>query len=107
MFKQLINTKNKIMSKKNKLLIMSDLILLYLYDSKTFKNAELLTAVTETNGISIIDIKDLREDSKVSIQGDFFVYYKGTSKNYKGTKENLNIMKKILDNLNIEFKNNI
>jgi len=80
---------------------MSQLILLYTYNSNTLTNIDLLNLINEISGISIIDINGLNKDIKVSNEGDFIIYYKGQSKKYEATKDNLNIIMNILQELNI------
>ena len=92
----------------------SNLILLFLYNSKDYNYKDFLNEVNKTSGISIIDTSqqnfDLllnKNDMQISPTGNFIVHFKDQSKSYKGTPENLIIIKKILTDLNVEFKNNI
>ena len=80
---------------------MSELILLYIYNSNIYTNNELLSLIKNIKGISIIDTKISDRNIEISNQGNFIIYYKGQSKNYEANEQNLSIIIKILNLLNI------
>lgn len=107
------------------------LLILYLYDSKSFKNENFLNEIKNSSfylGVSVVDINNLSQDFKlihklkapydkeltgvysrkdddkqisISIFGNFYIYFEGKSKCYEATKENLLTIKKILKDLNV------
>lgn len=81
--------------------VMTDLILSFLYNSSNFDGNLLLENVKTIKGISVIDIKSYNMRYVCSNKGIFFVHYKGKSKEYEASFDNLDTLKKMLDVLNI------
>ena len=85
---------------------MSILILSYLYDSKNFSNHELLENIKDINGLSIINVNnvknsDMKEAFEPNIKGTFYIYFMDKSNKYEGTLDNLAIIISILKDLNV------